>query len=556
MGRDSDERQFDDAETVASVRENFRFLILEVVKQLEDTREAMEDPRPGVLKKISGRDDYIDNLKSIIENKCYGLITDHELAQPTIDLIRAINICTNNLERVADFAVNIVGQLRYLEDQETVDRFGPEPFFSIVLKMLGQVEEALFTRDMNLALGICKSEWEADELYSAVFRQIMDELRAGHGPEDLVTALFIYRYFERMGDALLNVGEAVIFAAVGEKLKVGQYQALQKTLASSDVDVDISDLDYEGIWASKSGAQIGTLHEHGDPDARWVVFKEGQAKKVEEEKDALERWHELVPGMPPKVFGFHEHGDKASLLMEYVQGDTLQHIVLDADSGVIEDALLLLLTTMAGVWRETKIDKSCRAKYMKQLKRRLGDVYKVHPEFQVPHHRIGELEARSFEELIDRAEKIDDQLKAPFRVLIHGDFNTDNVIINVDRKEIHFIDLHRSKPADFVQDVSTFLLSNFRIPVFEPALRGRLDSVNREFLHFARDFAAKEGDEGFDARLALGLARSFTTSTRFQLDEEFSQAMFMRAVYLLERLIEHEGRPWSEFRINDEVLVY
>jgi Ser/Thr protein kinase RdoA (MazF antagonist) len=193
---------------------------------------------------------------------------------------------------------------------------------------------------------------------------------------------------------------------------------------------------------------------------------------------------------------------------------------------------------------------------MKQLRRRLEDIYKVHPEFQVPHHRIGQVEARSFEELIDRAEKIDSKMKAPFRVLIHGDFNTDNVIINTERKEIHFIDLHRSKPSDYVQDVSTFLLSNFRIPVFEPALRARLDRVNEEFLHFAREFAARNEDESFEIRLALGLARSFTTSTRFQLDEEFSQAMFMRGVYLLERLLDHEGRPWGDFRVNDEVLVY
>jgi hypothetical protein len=31
--------------------------------------------------------------------------------------------------------------------------------------------------------------------------------------------------------------------------------------------------------------------------------------------------------------------------------------------------------------------------------------------------------------------------------------------------------------------------------------------------------------------------------------EDFSKDLFLRGIYLLDRLLEHEGRPWEQFRV-------
>ncbi|MEW8051697.1 MAG: hypothetical protein AB2809_15110, partial [Candidatus Thiodiazotropha sp.] len=64
---------------------------------------------------------------------------------------------------------------------------------------------------------------------------------------------------------------------------------------------------------------------------------------------------------------------------------------------------------------------------------------------------------------------------------------------------------------------------------------------------FARAFARKQGDESFELRLAMGLIRSFATSTRFILDKSLSERMFSRAAYLMERLLESESKPKRPF---------
>ena len=107
-----------------------------------------------------------------------------------------------------------------------------------------------------------------------------------------------------------------------------------------------------------------------------------------------------------------------------------------------------------------------------------------------------------------------------------------------------------------MQDVSVFMVSNFRLPVFEAEVRELLFRVSRRMFDFASTYARRVGDETFQARLALGIARSLITSTRFELDEQFARAMYIRAVYLLEHLRPAEGRRPEEYKFNPEILIF
>jgi hypothetical protein len=189
-------------------------------------------------------------------------------------------------------------------------------------------------------------------------------------------------------------------------------------------------------------------------------------------------------------------------------------------------------------------------------------VFWLHPDFNSPDLMIGSLKVPSFKERLGRVVEIESSLEAPFSVLIHGDFNTDNVLYNFNTKQVHFIDLHRSCDMDYIQDISVFLVSIFRLPVFGERIRERLNKTSVTFFRFARNYAHRNGDSVFDARLALGLIRSFITSTRFVLNGEFAKMMFLRANYLMERLIDYhlsmqeQGRSMESFELPVDVLIY
>ena len=180
----------------------------------------------------------------------------------------------------------------------------------------------------------------------------------------------------------------------------------------------------------------------------------------------------------------------------------------------------------------------------------------VHPEFRHGDARIGEKQIPSFLGLLDQLRAHDAQLEAPFSVFIHGDFNVDNVIYDAARDSVRFIDLHRSRMMDYVQDVSVFLVSQFRLQHLDTPVRRRIKSTIERFHAFARGHAARSGDRSFDQRLALGVARSLATSTRFVLDRELARSMFLRSRYVLERIAElcRAGHA-ADYQLSREVLL-
>ncbi|MBA4356382.1 MAG: PhoU family transcriptional regulator, partial [Desulfovibrio sp.] len=105
------------------IEENFRFLVLEVTSQVSGTRAFVAAPSHAGYDKVVSRDDYIDNLKNIVEEKCFSKIhTMRGLSKRDIDRIRGLQIISANLERIADYCVNIAGQMRYLHDQTLLTR--------------------------------------------------------------------------------------------------------------------------------------------------------------------------------------------------------------------------------------------------------------------------------------------------------------------------------------------------------------------------------------------------------------------------------------------------
>ncbi len=541
------------------IARNFKFMVVQATRQLEKTRDLLRAPDPHLVEAVQNSDDYIDTQKAMIENECFKFISRHDAGDARrVDAVRALNVITANLERVADFSVNVARQTRYLGDYAVLKRFEFEPYFTALLEGMSLIVDAMFERDSSLALQICHAEVLTDRLYRADIEKVIAALPETREPERLITVLFICHYLERMGDALLNIGEAIMFSVLGERLKIRQYRVLDQAIHSAhDMDPSIDDVEVHSIWGTRSGARVGTLKDQHDAhDPSKVLFKEGNPEKLQAERQSLQRWAVVAPGLVPQVVEYQRRDRGAALLLQYLDGTTLQEIVLSGDADIVNRAMDRVESTLLELWTRTKTNERVNGTYVSQLATRLDDVYRVHPTLQADGVQVGTLRIPSFAELIRLVADIDASLDAPYSVFIHGDFNLDNIIYNGEAGTLHFVDVHRSRDMDVVQDVSVFLVSAFRLPVFVPRVRRGLEAICSRFLRFARGFARTHGDTTFDARLALGLVRSLITSTRFELNRQFAATMQQRAVWLMQRLLRHRGRPWSEFWIPEGILVY
>jgi phosphate uptake regulator len=539
------------------IHENLRFLIVEVSKQVERTHTYLGNPTTGLLNAILARDDYIDHLKNLIQRVCYEQIARREYDDDNmLDILRTAEIVAINLERIADFCENIVRQTSFIENESVLTHYNLVKYFNEVISGLSLTGDALFGLDTNLALRICRTEDNLDRLYRDDLYEIIENLRTGDEAQSLVTCMFIAHYLERMGDSLLNIGEAILSAKLGERIKIGQLRSLEESLSHLGFPSPLNSISLDHVADTRSGSRIDRVtNREKNGDDKMLIFKEGQRRKLVEERDGIARWNELIPGLAPEVYSFTESGDKGALLFEYLPGETLESLVLSGEEMLLDRALGCLAETLSCVWRETRRDKPVSALFVEQVGSRIDEVYALHPEFREHSSSIGTIDVISYDSLLDRARLLEDRLKAPFSVLIHGDFNIDNIIYSADQDQIRFVDLHRSEMLDYAQDVSVFLVSNYRLQVFDVPIRNRINTVMGVFLDFACNFAASAGDTTFQARLALGLARSFMTSARFVLDQAFARSMFLRSRYLLERLTAVDPDALEAFRFPREALI-
>ncbi len=540
--------------------ENFRFLILEVANQVDATRNFMRNNDEKLFEKIVSRDDYIDNLKAVIENVIFSTIhQDHSLDQKAINIIRAKNIICSNLERIADFCVNIVRQIGYIKNIYCLKQFDHEPFFDEVRKCFPLILPVLDNGNLTKALIICEAELNLDRLYKYHFDLAMARLRVENTPEDVVTMLFIYRYLERIGDSLLNIGEALLYAILGEKIKIAQFEALRKTLSKSGMGESFTKLRYETYWGTRSGCNISRIKSNPPNDelrAQDGIFKGGIARKIRAEKENLDKWQQILPGLTPHIISFHEEGEQAAILVEFLPGLTMDEAILTCDEDVLAAALNNLDKTFLDIWSETMVQTPIQSDYTAQLLSRLDNIRAVHPNFFKRSMQISGEPIFSTLEVINQAGKIEKKLNTPFTVFTHGDCNTNNIILNQDTGTISFIDMYRSRQGDYLQDISVLLISFFRMPVFVGSVRHRLNWIIEHIFQGAQAFAAEHRDQDFECRLALGLARSFITSTRFELNTEFAKEMFMRGQYIMEKISSLKNEELKHFKFPIDVLYY
>ncbi len=543
------------------IRDNLHFLIMEVMGQVSATRAYLTTFDQTDAHQVLWKQDYIANLRTTIENDCYSLLLTHDnLSQKMVHRARATRGISSELRKIADYCLSIAKQVEYLVDRPLWLSFDAASLFALIEPIFEQIGPTLESDDLGQALTICHCEYEVDTCYNKNFQRILEELRTGKSTESYITILFIFRYLERIGDALLSIGEALLFSILGDKIHIREFDALQQTLAKADMQIPLERLNLHSFWGNRSGcniSKVATSSGAAPNGCREAIFKIGKLEKIHKEKQSLEKWEALVPGLAPRVLTYHQEDEQnGSLLIEFLQGKTLQEIILESDRDLNDLAIERLTTLLTqNLWPATRKLGATETSYMRQVLNRLHSVHQVHSYLR-KQKTLGDLAVDSTATLVEKCVNIERLLPAPFSVHIHGDFNCNNILFDIQENDIHFIDLYRSGPADYLQDVSTFLISNFRLPVFEEQGRHAINQVIKQFYRAAQTYAQDARDHTFDIRLTLALARSFFTSTRFQLNTDFVKEMVLRANFLLEKAIvfHEEKKDWRDFDLPEAVL--
>jgi len=535
-----------------AIRENLHFLCVEIDGQLIQLEAFFKEPTAATARRIMDRAGYAHNLKSRILAACVRQMIGAKKNNRKHITLRSLELIASDLQRLSNLARQ---SLHHVERIDTFATLEPGRYPAIVNRVRGgvaRIEQALTGSDSELAIEIGQLQNKIEADYRKLFKIYTKEMRNPDSrPADIANSLLVASEIQRMGDSLKSISEALISANIGQAVNFERYFALQSLM--SDLEGPGGDLTVETIAETRSGSSISAIKDR-KTEAVAAVFKDGEKSKVKEERQGVKSWHSIYPGLAPKILSYEKRDQSAALLIEHLPGLTFEHIVLNENEALCATALNRLTRTLKDVWKQTRTKEPAELNSMQQLARRLGEVRRVHPEFKDRKVSFSGDILPPLDKLIDQAAEREARVTAPFSVYIHGDFNVDNIIYDPGEDRIHFIDLHRSRYMDYVQDVSVFMVSNYRLQVLDRDTRRRIMNVSLDFYKSARSFARKQGDDTFEYRLALGLARSFASSTRFIFDKSHARRMWLRARYLIEQALLCPPGDEARFRLQMKEL--
>lgn len=509
-----------------------------VQSQLISAMTAFFRKDVALAEKVIDKDDHVDNLLGLIETKCFERIAGELADSLRSRRLRGVFRVALELEKLGDFAVNIAEQAGHLARLPArpvpFDLAGPA---RVALAALDEVITAFTDASAEKATHACRCETELDRQYREALGEAFRRLREpGQDPAFLITNLFVAKFLERIGDSILNIGETALFILTGERLKLHQYLHLEHMVGAVAATPGAgASVDFRQIWGGISGARVGRVSVGGGQP---LIWKEGAEHKIEEEVRAMETWNRIMPGLVPDVKARRREAGRESFLGQYVEGTLLRDVYLARPWAEKLHATRRLLETLRDIWLATSVKERPRVDYVRQIRDRLPELYALHPRLEALRReetRVFGITHRSLASLLDQIAALEPGLAPPVTVRLHGDLNTNNVVIDPRLDRAHFIDVHRSGPGDYLQDIGVLLVSGVRTPLPDVRLSAEIARLNRLIHGFAAEFARLVGDEHFELRLMLSQARSFITSGRVVTDGEFARDIYLQGVRLLER---------------------
>lgn len=211
----------------------FHIELLSLNKKLLKLTAMVEDRVSRAAALIKSRDekqmrsiilsDYeIDEMEIEIEEDCLKVLALHQPVASDLRFIVTVIKVNNELERIADYAVNIAMRVESISKSQSshlIDQAGGIDFTAMsdtVIMMLNMSLDALIHRDADLARQVFLLDDQVDSCRNQVYQEIKKLiLRYPEHPGALINTYLLAHHLERIGDRVTNISEEVIYLVEG-----------------------------------------------------------------------------------------------------------------------------------------------------------------------------------------------------------------------------------------------------------------------------------------------------------------------------------------------------
>ena len=192
--------------------------------QLAGSIDALVRRDTALAEKVVEGDEAVDQMDlELDENAVRTLALRQPMANDLREVISALKI-SSDLERIGDYAKNIakrtiaLNQLAHHEAARSIPRMA-----KLVQAIIKDVLDAYANHDSGRAMDVWHRDEEVDEMYTALFRELLTYMM--EDPRNITPCthlLFVAKNIERIGDHATNIAETTYYLATGERIEGGR----------------------------------------------------------------------------------------------------------------------------------------------------------------------------------------------------------------------------------------------------------------------------------------------------------------------------------------------
>jgi phosphate transport system protein len=191
-----------------------------VENQVALAAEAILDRDASAATRAVEADPKVDALEREAEQFVIGLLALRQpMAGDLRQIVAALKI-SGELERIGDYAANVAKRSIVLAQFSLqAPLAGLANMARLVQEQLKTIIDAIGDGDTEKAVSVWRSDEIVDDLYNAIFRELITYMM--EDPRNITPCthlLFIAKNLERMGDHATNIAEMVYYTVTGEVL--------------------------------------------------------------------------------------------------------------------------------------------------------------------------------------------------------------------------------------------------------------------------------------------------------------------------------------------------
>lgn len=178
---------------------------------------AMMQKDKAIAKATIVADNEINEKEREIERRCLKLLLQQQPVARDLRIISTALKMITDMERIGDHASDISEVTLHMLEGENYKLLDHIPQMAeATVKMVKGSIDAFVERNLTLAEEIIAYDDVVDDLFDKVRKDLVELIRDDKDHGNLVIdLLMIAKYFERIGDHAVNIGEWVIFSITG-----------------------------------------------------------------------------------------------------------------------------------------------------------------------------------------------------------------------------------------------------------------------------------------------------------------------------------------------------